>query len=72
MNREAREKALVRGYEKAAGDVYARMFTMDSAERISRKRAESIIDGMDVSFSQELYYIGQLYGDELEEEDDES
>lgn len=62
-NRESREKALQRGYEKAVEEIYRRMFTMDSAERITRKRAEGIIDGLDVEFSKELFYIGQIYGD---------
>lgn len=62
-NRESREKALQRGYEKAVEEIYRRMFTMDSAERITRKRAEGIIDGLDMEFSKELYYIGLIYGD---------
>lgn len=68
-NRESREKALTKGYEQAVGEIYRRMFTMDSAERISRKRAEGIIDGLDVEFSKELFYIGQLYGDSDGSED---
>ena len=67
--REVREKALAEGYKKATSEIYRRMFTMDPTERISRKRAESLIDGLDVEYGRELYYIGQLYCDGGTEEE---
>lgn len=70
--RKLREDALIKAYEKAATEIYGRVFLPNWAEdKMNLRIAESLVDKMDECFEAEWRYIGEIYGlKETDESDD--
>lgn len=69
--RKMREDCLIKAYEKAATEIYNRIFLPNGAEdKLTLRAAENFVDQMDSVFEKEWRYIGELFCET--EESDES